>query len=208
MREETTYKGRVYYRYPKAKASNHRKYFRRAAGKKGCTPISLHREVWEEHNGSIPEGFHVHHKNEDPSDNDIGNLECVDKKAHMERHRGRNFSEENLANLSQGREKALEWRRSPEGKAWYKKHGEYLRGKFRKRSIIACSACGKTFYPKEKTSKFCSRECYGEHQAILNCTNVCSICGKAFPARNEKVKLCSVSCRNKDWHRRNRKKSG
>lgn len=28
-----------------------------------------HRVVWEEHFGAIPDGFHVHHKNHDRSDN-------------------------------------------------------------------------------------------------------------------------------------------
>jgi len=45
-----------------------------------------HRAVWEEHNGKIPEGFMIHHINNDKKDNRIENLELVSRKEHGLKH--------------------------------------------------------------------------------------------------------------------------
>jgi hypothetical protein len=42
----------------------------------------MHRDVWEHHNGEIPAGWDVHHKDENKENNDIGNLECLPKAEH------------------------------------------------------------------------------------------------------------------------------
>src|ERR1700721_3279697 len=36
----------------------------------------LHRVIWTEHNGPIPEEHDIHHKDEDWRNSDIDNLEC------------------------------------------------------------------------------------------------------------------------------------
>ncbi len=41
-----------------------------------------HRFVWEQHYGSIPKGFIIHHKNHDKTDNRVENLELLLKKKH------------------------------------------------------------------------------------------------------------------------------
>ena len=41
-----------------------------------------HRYIWEKEIGKIPEGWDIHHKNEDKSDNRIENLECLSKSDH------------------------------------------------------------------------------------------------------------------------------
>ncbi|MEK6881917.1 MAG: HNH endonuclease signature motif containing protein [Nanoarchaeota archaeon] len=41
-----------------------------------------HRYIWEKHNGKIPEGFDIHHKNHIKNDNRIENLELISKKEH------------------------------------------------------------------------------------------------------------------------------
>lgn len=45
-----------------------------------------HRHVWESANGPIPDGFHVHHRNHDRSDNRPENLELLDGRAHNRHH--------------------------------------------------------------------------------------------------------------------------
>lgn len=45
--------------------------------------IQLHRQIWEDHCGPIPEEYQVHHKNGDRLDNRIENLECL----HISEHR-------------------------------------------------------------------------------------------------------------------------
>ena len=42
--------------------------------------------IWEQHNGKIPEGYCIHHKNLDSTDDRIENLECITKLAHYEIH--------------------------------------------------------------------------------------------------------------------------
>lgn len=42
----------------------------------------MHRYVWRFYNGDIPDGFDIHHKNHDRSDNQIENLECLSKSEH------------------------------------------------------------------------------------------------------------------------------
>src|SRR5688572_9281566 len=47
-----------------------------------------HDAVWEQHNGPIPAGYQVHHKNEDKQDNRIENLELLDPTTHKRLHGG------------------------------------------------------------------------------------------------------------------------
>lgn len=48
-----------------------------------CKKRSLmHRDVWEYFNWPIPEGFDVHHKDEDKTNNILENLECLPKSEH------------------------------------------------------------------------------------------------------------------------------
>lgn len=49
--------------------------------------IRLHREVWLMEFGPIPPGFEVHHIDEDKTNNDPSNLECLEKGRHSARHR-------------------------------------------------------------------------------------------------------------------------
>ncbi|RJP34735.1 MAG: HNH endonuclease [Candidatus Omnitrophota bacterium] len=42
----------------------------------------MHRDVYEYYYGEIPDGYDVHHKDGDRSNNDIGNLEIYTKSEH------------------------------------------------------------------------------------------------------------------------------
>lgn len=46
----------------------------------------LHREIWEQVNGQIPEGYEVHHLDGDKTNNRLGNLEMVSASEHGTRH--------------------------------------------------------------------------------------------------------------------------
>lgn len=49
--------------------------------------ILVHRLIWEEHYGEIPEGYEIHHKDGDKHNNRIWNLECISNKEHKKRHK-------------------------------------------------------------------------------------------------------------------------
>ncbi len=47
-----------------------------------------YRRIWEKLNGNkIPKGYHIHHLDNDKTNNDIKNLVCVHPKEHFEIHR-------------------------------------------------------------------------------------------------------------------------
>lgn len=51
------------------------------------TTLYLHREVWKDANGEIPEGHVIHHKDGDKSNNALENLECLPTAEHLKIHR-------------------------------------------------------------------------------------------------------------------------
>lgn len=48
--------------------------------------IYLHRYKWEKEIGIIPDGYDIHHLDEDKSNNELSNLECLDKGEHTKKH--------------------------------------------------------------------------------------------------------------------------
>lgn len=60
--------------------------------RKFCVKHKRHRMehdmVWEENNGPIPEGYQVHHVDEDKTNNGIGNLELLTALEHKRLHGG------------------------------------------------------------------------------------------------------------------------
>ena len=49
-------------------------------------PILVHRYIWEQLNGKIPDGYHIHHKDENKLNNSIDNLECISASEHAKLH--------------------------------------------------------------------------------------------------------------------------
>lgn len=54
-----------------------------------------HRLMYKEANGDIPQGYHVHHKNHDPLDNRLENLELLPASEHIDEHIERLLGENN-----------------------------------------------------------------------------------------------------------------
>lgn len=70
---------------------NGRKYFRNARGY-WCSggpprPGPLHRHVWEDAHGQIPEGYHIHHRDQNKSNNALDNLELLEGRRHLSLHK-------------------------------------------------------------------------------------------------------------------------
>ena len=73
------YKGRKY------RIQSSGKYYQ-DQNKKGKTERLLHRAVWVEHCGTIPDGMCVHHKDGDWTNNHIDNLEIMPISDHARLH--------------------------------------------------------------------------------------------------------------------------
>lgn len=170
----------------------------------------LHRYVWFTHNGEIPKGFNVHHKDEDKRNNDISNLELMTKSDHSKYHSNKmvqdNPEEVRQRFLKATQEKAKEWHRSKEGIEWHKTHAIKSLGKtFRKTEKTSCIICGKEYmttkYYKDKT-KFCSKKCKAKYRRDMKLDHIikeCVICGKEFSSNKyDKVKTCGKKdCKSK-----------
>lgn len=68
---------------------NGKKYTLRNNGYYGSTDgkrTMMHRDIWKFHNGNIPIGFDIHHKNHDKTDNSIENLELIKKDEHSRKY--------------------------------------------------------------------------------------------------------------------------
>ena len=84
------------------------KFWKLKDGYYECKGMRLHRYIWEKYNGcKIPEGYIIHHKNENKKDNDLSNLELMTKSNHTRLHStgkhhnlGTTLSEEHKQKLS------------------------------------------------------------------------------------------------------------
>lgn len=180
MPEHVFFNGHRYNRYPESSNVAHQKYFSRGAGKG-----FLHRDVWEYHNGPIPEGYHVHHIDGDPANNEISNLACLSPEEHRLCHaselKERSLSEKNLQHLAEIREKAKDWHQSEEGLAWHKQvSGQYL--------VVAREKLAEKRREEAKNPKMVS----------------CIECGQMFPSPSGRAKVCSNACHSRISRRRRR----
>lgn len=126
----------------------------------------LHREAWRQAFGDIPRGCHIHHRDGDPANNRIGNLECLPASEHLSltwreskgtRKKGEHFTDA-------ARAAAADWHRSPEGRLWHKRHAERSQSWTKwKREPRNCDQCGIEFEALVRKS--------GRSQ--IYCTSVC-----------------------------------
>ena len=194
--EEIWYNGKVYRRYPEADNRTDRVYFQRPGGKG-----FLHRHVWEDYNGPIPDGFHVHHLDEDAGNNDISNLALLPSSYHLSEHSKAIFlrnKSDRLKNLDKIREKASEWHRSDEGRAWHREHAKKT---ITIRAVVErnCDFCGIVYKTQGNgRDKFCSDKCGAANRRELRLDNIdriCVVCGNSFSCdRYSKIKTCSRGC--------------
>ena len=147
------------------RAGSHRVYYQRRVP--GGVQY-LHRDVWlDAHPGEeIPDRWHVHHKDEDPFNNDPSNLELLSPAEHNVIHPGdQSWEEENLLeHLDRIRPLAAEWHRSEEGREWHVQHGKEPGEGASRGTTSPCAECGTAFKswstsPPAKTEDDCSRLC-------------------------------------------------
>lgn len=165
----------------------------------------LHRRVWAEANGPIPDGHVIHHIDGDWRNNDLSNLELKESTQHMREHMLERFSDPEykkfvLESLDKAQKAAVHWHKSVAGRNWHKKHGKksWIN---RKPEQVACVVCGtsfESFFPTR--TKYCSSSCYQKLKFQENKTSKgsCVLCGKEFFFNKyRKQECCSRSCGNK-----------
>lgn len=173
----------------------------------GTMGVRAHRYVYAKYHGPIPEGYHVHHKDEDKSNNDIDNLELMLAGDHLTYHGLKNaanpewleWSRNNMA--TKARPAASEWHGSEAGLAWHREHAKCSIMAIEPRDFV-CEQCGTGFRTRPTgQNKFCSNACKSAHRRVLAVDHVsrdCAFCGEAF-ARDKyrKTRTCSRSCTNR-----------
>lgn len=172
----------------------------------------LHCYVWRYFNGPIPEGFHVHHIDEDKGHNDIENLCCLPGRLHTKYHsieHVKNNYSSVIENLNKNaRPKASEWHKSEAGRSWHR--ARYMNSLGKVEPILhKCQMCGKEYFSKHKShSKFCSNNCksaYRRKLGVDNETRICKVCGREFITNKySSGKCCSGRCAGiLRWDKRN-----
>lgn len=204
---EIEFNGKIYKRYPDSVARSHRVYYVQGTAPKART--YLHRDIWEYHNGPIPDDYDVHHIDGDSFNNTIENLTLMKHGEHSNLHFSEWYAEnkeKQLAHLENVRPLTVEWHRSEEGRTWHKEHWQKTIGRIIEKKEFICLNCLNQFTSRTsmKSVKFCSEKC-GERyrwRTQLDTDRSCEICGAPFKAyKKSKRKTCSSKCRYTLMHR-------
>lgn len=120
----------------------------------------LHRVMWETHRSPIPDGYEVHHIDDDGTNNDWDNFELLTRAEHLARH-VRSYERKHSKRCKTCGDKftaavarAMFCSSSCKTRACNARHGwkpaSYTR---------PCEACQKTFTSKRSDARFCSSAC-------------------------------------------------
>lgn len=169
------------------------------------SPQSLHREIYEFHNGSIPKGYHVHHIDHNKLNNEIENLKLVLFGSHISYH-NRNLTVEQVeAKRKNVSEKVLPaataWHKSEEGLKWHRENAQRLTEHLHIEKEYVCEQCGITFKSKKQAAvRFCSNKCsakWRRDSGIDNIERNCLYCGSSFSINKySKTQFCTLTCMN------------
>jgi len=178
----------------------------------------LHVYIWEKEHGAVPKGYHVHHKDENKNDNELGNLELLSSSKHAKLH-GSELSDEER---QRRRERVInvvtpaakKWHGTQEGYEWHSKHAKETMSK-RKLIRYICTYCGNEFESKhlygKNDNRFCSNNCkctYRRKQGFDNIVKICEGCGKEYVANKyQQTKYCE-DCKNRKGYPRGRVQHG
>lgn len=203
--EIAIYKGDKYRRLPESTRKKARNYFKRTIKPDGRTTVAyLHREIYKNEVGEIPDGNHIHHIDKNPLNNDVTNLQCLTMQEHHSLHSREycNTHKEKIrANLDRIRPMTKVWQQSEAGKAHYIKMGT-LSAQKREYKHLICAECGKEYTSNGPNTKYCSVKCAKVWQMLerknpeaYNVERTCIICDKGFMVNKYRnIKTCSKEC--------------
>ena len=168
-------------------------------------PIRLHIYVWEHYNGPIPKGYHVHHIDHNPDNNEIENLQLLSEHEHLCLHAALQEKEVARLNLMKyAQPAACAWHGSEEGRKWHSEHGKRV-AEITTADLVTkvCQVCGKEYQvPRfcSEGSRFCSNNCKAQWRRDSGLDNIevkCRICGKPFwTNKYAQAHYCSKECRS------------
>lgn len=151
------FNNRTYFKYGK-----NRYYRAKKTKNKQSKNVSLHRDVWTYHNGTIPPHLMIDHIDRNRDNNQIENLRLVTPK-------------ENRANIDpetneKHRQHMIRYNSQQTGKWWQSEETKQKRAKalsesWRTRKLIEkkCLLCGTKFLAKHNVAKYCSPACRQEN---------------------------------------------
>ena len=121
----------------------------------------LHRAVYKNHFGEIPDGLDVHHIDGDKANNDISNLELLSRSDHLRHHALENpipkvdFSKLVFETFCQ--DCGCKVTRKVKTKICLCKQCQYKRSHKKSKKITSCSHCGEEFLTAK--GNYCSQRC-------------------------------------------------
>ena len=124
----------------------------------------LHRDVWALAFGPIPKGCHIHHKDSNPRNNQLNNLECLPASLHLSETSRRNNALRTEHFTPEARAKASDWHRSEEGRLWHRRHNARFQPWTKWKYIaMQCPGCNQEFQGISRqngySQKFCTEKC-------------------------------------------------
>lgn len=156
--------GRIYRRHPNHENGSMRRYFMATTHPRSY----LHRDIYEDKNGRIPDGWEVHHIDENSLNNDPENLVALSPTDHAKIHcrKPRDIEvechqcgEHFFASFSRAKwcsAACKEKSRRKAGTAYVRpKIGSFSENR-------KCENCGSDFVAKKRWGRFCSAACRGE----------------------------------------------
>jgi hypothetical protein len=165
--------------------------------------IRAHQWVWKNIHKIIPKGYHIHHINDDKSDNTIENLELIKGSRHLSLHMQDPDRKESARNMADKyRHLTKEWHASEEGRHWHRIHA--AKNNFGKWDPLdyKCEVCYKDFKSKKISRvRFCSNACkskFRRDSKVDDEERKCSVCENTFKTNKyTKTLTCGRACHGK-----------
>lgn len=201
--EVIVYKGIKFRRYPESRRREDRIYFVPGPTHRMAGVGRLHQEIWKDAHGPIPDGYEVHHKDHNPLNNALDNLDLLSRQDHWQHHADSLTPEEreqSRARMDHARKAASRWHKSAEGREW---HRGLARLAAESRYLVTkqCESCGKEYQTDncaQAMSRFCSNVCKTrarEASGVDDEQRTCAHCGSIFTINKYKpTRYCSRTC--------------
>ena len=207
--EVIRHNGIAFRRYPASVNWADQMYYTPNASHKKSGVGRLHEELWKDANGPIPSGHHIHHKDGNPLNNDLNNLQCLTAAAHQELHGAqRRGKPGNPYTVAKMQEAARVWHKSDEGRVW---HSQVSKAAWVNKPVrgYVCDHCGKAYESRDANpvhTRFCSNACKTASRlrsGVDNEQRTCKQCGTLFSCnRYANKQFCSSVCKGKDRQRK------